>query len=194
MQRLRTSRSSIMGSLAVPHLKRKALNSWSSVQDTFYSTKDVFERHRVVFTVGTSVASVATAWIGYTMRHLHDSKVDQRLSSIEQAMKNNHNIEHKELEKLASSGSCSIAACVATAGTTLVIGFFILKVSPEVKRNQRYGLGWRGGNWYANRKLRKGQMKLLEQIKPKTWQLKLRRPLIRPRVSEKTAVEKSEAL
>ncbi|XP_052178531.1 uncharacterized protein LOC127792175 isoform X2 [Diospyros lotus] len=179
MQRLRTSRSSIMGSLAVPHLKRKALNSWSSVQDTFYSTKDVFERHRVVFTVGTSVASVATAWIGYTMRHLHDSKVDQRLSSIEQAMKNNHNIEHKELEKLASSGSCSIAACVATAGTTLVIG---------------YGLGWRGGNWYANRKLRKGQMKLLEQIKPKTWQLKLRRPLIRPRVSEKTAVEKSEAL
>lgn len=37
--------------------------------------------------------------------------------------------------------------------------------------NCRYGLGWRGGTWYANRKFRKEQMKLLGQIKPRGWQL-----------------------
>ncbi|KAI7987473.1 Methanol O-anthraniloyltransferase [Camellia lanceoleosa] len=47
-----------------------------------------------------------------------------------------------------------------------------------------YGLGWRGGKWYADRKFRKEQMKLLGRIKPKRWQLKfLRRPLIRPKSS-----------
>ncbi|KAL7185877.1 hypothetical protein ACSBR2_027771 [Camellia fascicularis] len=57
----------------------------------------------------------------------------------------------------------------------------------------RYDLGWRGGKWYANRKFRKEQMKLLEQIKPKRWQLKfLRRPLIRSKSSE-NAVKPSEA-
>ncbi|THG21091.1 hypothetical protein TEA_003174 [Camellia sinensis var. sinensis] len=55
-----------------------------------------------------------------------------------------------------------------------------------------YGLGWRGGKWYANRKFRKEQMKLLGQIKPKRWQLKfLRRPLIRSKSSE-NAVKPSE--
>ncbi|KAL6010283.1 hypothetical protein ACLOJK_000714 [Asimina triloba] len=29
-----------------------------------------------------------------------------------------------------------------------------------------YGLGWRGGKWYANRKFRNEQMKLVGQIKP----------------------------
>eukprot|EP01018_Ginkgo_biloba_P032800 Gb_18749 [translate_table: standard] len=68
MQRLKASAPSILGSIGVPQgiqqLKRKASNSWSAVQDTFYSTKDVFERHRVVFTIGTSIASVGTAWAG----------------------------------------------------------------------------------------------------------------------------------
>lgn len=35
----------------------------------------------------------------------------------------------------------------------------------------RYGFGWRGGKWYANRQFRKEQMKLLGQIKPKRLQL-----------------------
>lgn len=37
--------------------------------------------------------------------------------------------------------------------------------------NCRYGLGWRGGKWHANRQFRKEQMKLLGQIKPRGWQL-----------------------
>ncbi|XP_057953058.1 uncharacterized protein LOC131147584 [Malania oleifera] len=179
MQRLRSPGTSIFGSLAMPQLKRKALNSFAAVQDTYFSTKDIFEKHRVVFTVGTSLASVATAWIGYSLRHFHEAKVEQRLDSIEKAMKNNYHIEHSEIKKIVDSGSSSTAACVATAGTTLIIG---------------YGLGWRGGKWYANRKFRKEQMKLLGQIKPKGWQFKfLRRPMRRPKLPE-SRVENSEML
>ncbi|XAR55316.1 hypothetical protein NMG60_11035356 [Bertholletia excelsa] len=178
MQRLRAAGPSIIGHLALPRLKRKALNACAAVQDTFYSTKDTFERHRVVFTVGTSLASIATAWGGYTLRHLHESKVEERLDSIEKAMKNNYQFEHSELKNLVDPGSKGTATCMATAGTTLIIG---------------YGLGWRGGKWYASRKFRKEQMKLLGQIKPKKWPLKfLRRPLIKPRSSE-CAVKTSEA-
>ncbi|XVF21053.1 hypothetical protein REPUB_Repub12eG0057200 [Reevesia pubescens] len=156
MQRLRNRSTSVLGSMAVPQLKRKALNSWAAVQDTFFSTKDTFERHRVVFTVGTSVASVATAWFGYSLRHYHESKVDQRLESIEKAMKNDHHLEHADFKKLVDPGPSKTAAWIATAGTALVVG---------------YGLGWRGGTWYANRKFRREQLKLLGQIKPKRWQL-----------------------
>ncbi|KAL0327983.1 UNVERIFIED_CONTAM: hypothetical protein Scaly_2230900 [Sesamum calycinum] len=174
--RLRASGSSIMNYLTVAELRRKALNSLSAVQDTFYSTKDIFERHKVVFTISTSIASVATAWAGYTLRHLHESRVEQRLESIEKAMKSTYQIEEPEFKKLVS-GTVSLPACVATAGTSLIIG---------------YGLGWRGGAWYANRKFRKEQLKLLGQIKPKRWPLKfLRRPLIRPRLQE-TAAKISE--
>ncbi|KAA8526556.1 hypothetical protein F0562_008241 [Nyssa sinensis] len=178
MQRLRTSGSSIIDYLAVPKLRRKAMNSWSAVHDTYYSTKDIFERHRVVFTISTSLASIATAWGGYTLRHLHESKVEKRLDSIEEAMKKNYHIEHTEFKKLVGSASSSTAACVATSGATLIIG---------------YALGWRGGKWYADRKFRKEQMKLLGQIKPKRWQLKfLRRPLTRP-TSPEGADKMSEA-
>ncbi|XVE72466.1 hypothetical protein DITRI_Ditri11bG0041300 [Diplodiscus trichospermus] len=156
MQRLRKRGTSLLGSGAVPRLKRKALNSWAAVQDTYFSTKDTFERHKVIFTVGTSIASVATAWFGYTLRHYHESKVDQRLESIEKAMKSNLHLEHADIKKLVDPGPSKTAAWVATAGTALVVG---------------YGLGWRGGTWYANRKFRKEQLKLLGQIKPKRWQL-----------------------
>ncbi|GMG98719.1 hypothetical protein Nepgr_000559 [Nepenthes gracilis] len=165
MQQLRNLRSSILRSTRVPELKKKALNSWSAIQDTYYSTKDTFERHRVVFTVGTSIASVATAWIGYSLRHLHDTKVQRRLDSIEQAMKKTYDMEHDELKKIVHSGNVSTLACSATTGTALVIG---------------YGLGWRGGKWYANRKFRKEQMRALGQIKPRKWTFQFtRRPLTR---------------
>ncbi|KAF8008172.1 hypothetical protein BT93_K1990 [Corymbia citriodora subsp. variegata] len=182
MQRLRRG-TSLFGSLAAPHLKKKALNSWAAVQDTFFSTKDTFERHRVVFTVGTSIASVATAWAGYSIRHYHESKVDQRLESIERAMKNTYNFEHEEIKKIVGQESFGTATCIATAGTTLVIG---------------YALGWRGGRWYANRKFRREQMKLLGQIKPRRWELLgrikpkglklqfLRRSLTKARAAETT--------
>lgn len=39
MQRLRASGTSIVGSISAARLKRKAVNSWTAVQDTFYSTK-----------------------------------------------------------------------------------------------------------------------------------------------------------
>ncbi|XP_062107318.1 triacylglycerol lipase 2-like isoform X2 [Humulus lupulus] len=155
MNRFRASRTSVSGSAAVAQLRKKAFNSWAAIQDTFFSTKDIFERHRVVFTVGTSIASVATAWFGYSLRHLHDSKVDQRLESIEKAMKNSHLSGHSEIRKIVDSRGFSTPSCVATAGTTLIIG---------------YGLGWRGGRWYANRKFRKEQMKMLGQLKPRRWQ------------------------
>lgn len=156
MQRFRSRGTSLLGSMAAPQLKRKALNSWAAIQDTYFSTKDTFERHRVVFTVGTSIASVATAWFGYSLRHYHESKVDQRLESIETAMQSNYHLEHADIKKLVDPGPSRTAAWVATAGTALFVG---------------YGLGWRGGIWYANRKFRKEQMKLLGQIKPKRWQL-----------------------
>lgn len=183
MQRLRGS------VLSAPNLRKKYLNSWAAIQDTYFSTKDTFERHRVVFTVGTSLASVATAWFGYSLRHLHDTKVDQRLQSIENAMKNHSTLQHSEIKDIvAGSGGCSIPFCVATAGTSLIIG---------------YGLGWRGGGWYAAKKFRKEQMKMLGQITPRRWQLLgkikprglqfqfLRRKFTRSKVSD-TALKTSE--
>ncbi|KAI4308408.1 hypothetical protein L6164_031487 [Bauhinia variegata] len=185
MQRLRISGTSIFASLAAPNIKRKALNSWAAVQDTYFSTKDTFERHRVVFTVGTSIASVATAFFGYSLRHYHESRVVQRLESIENAMKRNQQLDHSDVQKIVGSGTCSIPACVATAGTTLIIG---------------YGLGWRGGRWYANKRHRREQMKMLGLTKPRRWQLlgnikhlhMLRKPLIRSKVVE-NAAKTSEA-
>ncbi|KAK8466994.1 hypothetical protein PHAVU_008G214900 [Phaseolus vulgaris] len=184
MQRLRSS------VFSATNLKKKYLNSRAAIQDTFFSTKDTFERHRVVFTVGTSIASVATAWFGYSLRHLHDTKVDQRLQSIENAVKSNSNLQHAEIKDIvAGSGGCSIPACVATAGTSLVIG---------------YALGWRGGIWYATKKFRKEQMKMLGQITPRRWQLLgkikpkglqfqfLRRNLTRFKVSD-TVLQTSES-
>ncbi|CAI9783606.1 unnamed protein product [Fraxinus pennsylvanica] len=169
MQRFWISRLSISNFLRVPKLRKQSLNSWSAVQDTYYSTKEIFERHRVVFTISTSIASIATAWAGYTIRHLHESRVEQKLETIEKAMKSNYQIEDPEFKRLVSN-TVSFPACVATAGTTLIIG---------------YGLGWLGGKWYANRKFRKEQMKLLGQIKPKKWPLRfLRRPLSRPKLPE----------
>ncbi|KGN47006.1 hypothetical protein Csa_020634 [Cucumis sativus] len=158
MQRLRASGTSIVSSISAARLKRKAVNSWTAVQDTFYSTKDVFERHKVVFTVGTSVASVATAWIGYTLRHYHDIRVDRRLESIEEAMRTRRQLEHSELTKAVNVGKISVPACFATAGTCLIIG---------------YCLGWRGGKQYANKQFRREQMKLLGEIKPR-WPLLMR--------------------
>ncbi|KAL9258850.1 hypothetical protein AKJ16_DCAP10976 [Drosera capensis] len=166
MQKLRRflRTSALPKSSAVPSLKKKALNSWSAVQDTFYSTKDTFERHKVVFTIGTSIASVGTALIGYSLRHYHETKVASRLDAIEQAMKQNQDMEREELKKIVTAGNVSIPSCAATAGTALVIG---------------YALGWRGGRWYANRKFRREQMKQLGQSKPGRWRLQLiKRPLL----------------
>ncbi|XP_073140106.1 uncharacterized protein [Henckelia pumila] len=172
MPRFSATGSSFMRHLTVPRLRSKALNSWTAVQETFYATKAIFENHKIVFTVSTSIASVATAWAGYSLRHFHESRVDQRLESIEKAMKNNHLTQDPDFKKLVS-GTMSLPACVATAGTTLIIG---------------YGLGWRSGTWYANRKFRKEQLKLLGQINPKRWPLKfLRRPFIRPKLPENAA-------
>uniref|UniRef100_A0A7C9DTR2 Triacylglycerol lipase n=2 Tax=Opuntia streptacantha TaxID=393608 RepID=A0A7C9DTR2_OPUST len=187
IQRLRTIKTSVWRSVGMPELRKRAANSWSAVQDTYYSTKDTFERHRVVFTIGTSIASAATALIGYSLRHVHETRVARRLDSIEAAMKNNYQIEREEIKKIVHTGSLSTEACIATAGTTLVVG---------------YALGWRGGKWYANRKFRSEQMKLLGHIKPRRWRLQfikrpnfqfIRIPLIGNK-SSKSTVNSSEAL
>ncbi|XP_025631079.1 uncharacterized protein [Arachis hypogaea] len=113
-------------SFSVSHVRGKFIwernNSWAAVNDTFFLTNDAFERHRVVFTVGTSIASVATAWIGYSLRHFHDEKVEQRLESIEKAMKHKHNLEHSEIKDIVGPGGLSVPTCAATAATTLFIG------------------------------------------------------------------------
>ncbi|XP_017253252.1 uncharacterized protein LOC108223475 isoform X2 [Daucus carota subsp. sativus] len=121
------------GRLGVPNIKRftvhqikkRALNSWTAVQDTYYSIKDTFERHKVVFTISTSVASVATAWLGYTLRHLHQSKVEKRLDSIENAMKKNYSMQHNEFKKLVGSSSYNPATHVVVGGASLLIGIAI---------------------------------------------------------------------
>ncbi|KAL7142308.1 hypothetical protein ABFS83_08G115400 [Erythranthe nasuta] len=180
ISRLRASGSSIANHQILTQFKTKASNSFSAVQATFYSTKDLFERHKVVFTISTSIASVATAWAGYTLRHLHQSRVEERLQSIEKAMKSNYEMKEPEIRRLVSR-TVSIPACVATAGTSLIIG---------------YGLGWRGGAWYANRKLREEQMKLLGTIKQQRFHkvLKfLKRPLRRPKLQESAASKISDS-
>uniref|UniRef100_A0A1J3J9C6 Triacylglycerol lipase 2 n=1 Tax=Noccaea caerulescens TaxID=107243 RepID=A0A1J3J9C6_NOCCA len=156
MNRLRGRGASIPGFAVVPHLKKKVQNSMVALHDSYLSTKDLFERHRVVFTVGTSIASVATAWIGYSLRHYNETRINQRLESIENAMKNSHELERGELKKLVDPVGSKFTSTIATAGTTLVIG---------------YGLGWRGGIWYANRKFRREQMRLAGQLKPREWKL-----------------------
>ncbi|XP_010457568.1 PREDICTED: uncharacterized protein LOC104739030 [Camelina sativa] len=156
MNRLRGRGTSILGSAVVPHLKKKALNSLVAVQDSYLHTKDLFERHRVVFTVGTSIASVATAWIGYSLRHYNENRINQRLESIENAMKSTQELERGELKKLVDPVGSRFTTTIATAGTTLILG---------------YGLGWRGGIWYANRKFRREQMRLAGQLKPREWKL-----------------------
>ncbi|XP_019249357.1 PREDICTED: uncharacterized protein LOC109228653 [Nicotiana attenuata] len=134
--------------------------------------------HRFSLTCFPILVGDLGIYFSYTLRHVHQSRVEHRLESIEKAMKNNYQIEDPEFKKLVS-GSITLPACVATAGTTLIIG---------------YGLGWRGGKWYANRKFRREQMKLLGQIKPKRWPLRfLRRPLIRPK-SPENLLTGSEAL
>nr|ABK21132.1 unknown [Picea sitchensis] len=170
MQRVRSSAPSMMRrSFGIPQLKRRASNTWAAVQDTFYSTKDVFERHRVVFTIGTSIASVGTAWAGYSLRYLHQAKVEERLESIEKAMTRVHHVEEEELKKIVNKGNVSYPACVATVGISLIIG---------------YGLGWRGGKWHANRIFRKQQQqKLIGLNKPQKWRF-LRKPFSRLRPSE----------
>ncbi|XP_026422463.1 uncharacterized protein LOC113318506 [Papaver somniferum] len=163
-QRLRNSKARVVDTLALPYVKKKVLNSWSACQDTYFSTKDIFERHKVVFTISTSLASVGTAWIGYSLRYIHNTKVEKKLESIEKAMKDNKNMEQDELKKLVGY-NVSLASSIATAGTTLVIG---------------YALGWRGGKWFANRKFRKEQLKMLGMKTPARWKLpSLRNPFPR---------------
>ncbi|XP_062184095.1 uncharacterized protein LOC133888026 [Phragmites australis] len=136
--------------LTLPNIRRRASNSWAAVRDTFFSTKQVFESHRIVFTVGTSVASILTAWAGYSLRHMQQSRIDRRLESIETSLKDNHKVQHEEIKKIVTSSNASTPACVATALTTTVVG---------------YALGWRGGAWYARRAFRREQQKLMGQIK-----------------------------
>jgi len=132
--------------LTLPNIRRRASNSWAAVCDTFFSTKQVFESHRIVFTVGTSIASVLTAWAGYSLRHVQQLKIERRLESIESSLKDNHKVEHEEIKKIVTSSNISAPACVATAMTTMVVG---------------YAVGWRGGAWYARRGLRREQQKLV---------------------------------
>ncbi|CAI9090137.1 OLC1v1024840C1 [Oldenlandia corymbosa var. corymbosa] len=155
LNRLRSSGSSVYQYFTMPQIRRKAAHSWSAWKDTYFSAKEIFENHKVVITVATSFASVATGWIGYTLRHLHDTRVEERLERIESGIKSKYEISDLELKKLSRS-SVSIPACVATAGTTLCIGYF---------------LGWRGGKWYSTRQFKREQMKLLGHIKPRQWPL-----------------------
>ncbi|KAJ6804112.1 uncharacterized protein M6B38_336430 [Iris pallida] len=101
----------------------------------------------------------------YSMRQLHQKNIEKRLDSIEASMKSNHSVEHEEIRKIVTSGNVSTPSCIATAWTTLIIG---------------YALGWRGGSWFSNRKFRREQLKLMGQMKPNRWRF-LKRPFVRLR-------------
>ncbi|CAM6049389.1 unnamed protein product [Sphagnum compactum] len=62
-----------------------------------------------------------------------------------------HNLEEEHVKALTSSIGVSYAACAATTGTTLVIG---------------YGFGFRGGQWFTLRKIQKQQQRLLNPRTP----------------------------
>ncbi|KAF2588696.1 hypothetical protein F2Q70_00037986 [Brassica cretica] len=79
-------------------------------------------------------------------------------------MKHTHELERGELKELVDPVGSRFTSTIATAGTTLILG---------------YGLGWRGGIWYANRKFKREQMRLAGQLKPREWKLLLGR--IKPR-------------
>lgn len=100
-----------------------------------------------------------------------------------------------------------VMSCYISSGIEAKMRLFRRKISNSalwiaplhLLLNCRYGLGWRGGRWYATRKFRREQMKLLGQIKPRRWQLLgqikpraiqfhfLKRPLTRFRGSETSA-------
>jgi hypothetical protein len=45
-------------------------------------------------------------------------------------MKSNVNLQHSEIKDIVGHpGSCSIPACAATAGTTLLIGFVLIPLT-----------------------------------------------------------------
>eukprot|EP00250_Pteridium_aquilinum_P011396 c20037_g2_i1 orf=192-683(+) len=123
----------------------RVTHSVNAVSDTYSSLKDVFERHKVVLTLAASLASAGAAWAGYTARQVHQKRVEARLDTIEHVMTNVHNLEERQVKALTSTGVTFIS-CVATAGTTFVIG---------------YGLGWRGGRWHMAKKIQRQQQKLL---------------------------------
>ncbi|RWW13042.1 hypothetical protein GW17_00023267 [Ensete ventricosum] len=129
--------------LAFPNLKRKTSNTWSAVQDTYLSTKVA----TFFLNFGSLLSFFRTCFAcfvvsGYTLRQIHQSNVEKRLESLEQALvlnefegssklesvlviqlKSSYKMEHEEIKKIASSGNISSSACVAIAGTSLVIGF-----------------------------------------------------------------------
>eukprot|EP01018_Ginkgo_biloba_P032778 Gb_37423 [translate_table: standard] len=167
MQRMKGSALSILRQ-GIQRLKCRASNSWSAVQDVFLSSKDVFEGHPVVFTIGSSLAFVGTAWAGYSLRYLHQAKVDQRLESIVQAMTKDCHVNQEEIKRIVNTGNVSYTAYFAAAATSLLFGC---------------GLGWRDGRWHVNRIIRKQQYKLLGLNKAQQWRL-LRKPFSRLKASK----------
>ncbi|XLT32832.1 hypothetical protein HN873_064124 [Arachis hypogaea] len=63
-----------------------------------------------------------SSFLRYSLRHFHDEKVEQRLESIEKAMKHKHNLEHSEIKDIVGPGGLSVPTCAAIAATTLIIG------------------------------------------------------------------------
>ncbi|KAF6148897.1 hypothetical protein GIB67_014268, partial [Kingdonia uniflora] len=60
---------------------------------------------------------------GYSIRHMHQAKVEKKLETIEDAMKHNRHMEHADQKRIIDIGNVSTAACIATAGTSLVVGY-----------------------------------------------------------------------
>ncbi|KAJ7562736.1 hypothetical protein O6H91_03G082300 [Diphasiastrum complanatum] len=151
--------------------KAKLAKAYRATHDIFFGIKDVFEGHRVAFTIGASVLSAGAAWAGYVGRQVHQQKVEERLNSIEESMKSVHNLEETQVKALTNPG-ISFKACFASTGTALIIG---------------YGLGWRGGRRFATKRFQRQQQKLLT---PKKSVSSLMRPFTSSKFNEwrKTAL------
>eukprot|EP00898_Chlorokybus_atmophyticus_P009057 jgi/Chlat1/9152/Chrsp97S08443 len=94
-----------------------------AVSETWCSTRDTFERNRIVFTIGGTLLSAGAAWAGFAARKVHQSNLEERLQAIQRRLEQNHGVHMKDqpLEVNYAGVSYTMTAYAATVG--LLAGF-----------------------------------------------------------------------
>ncbi|GAQ78017.1 hypothetical protein KFL_000060840 [Klebsormidium nitens] len=126
---------------ALRALRRKYQNAVRAVDDSFQATKNLFEKHNVVFTVAGGLLSAGAAWAGYTARQVHQKKLEEKLQKIEEHMTNVYSLEEQQVKALTTAATrtgVSYKTFLATSSTALIVG---------------YALGFRGGRRFVIRRI-----------------------------------------